>query len=118
MVCLYKQNSDKSLGVFLRALLLWVPAIIKLEGGFGAQKVREVVTMAVDWLRIKTEYINGDISYRDLAKKWGVPFPTLRDRAARESWKEAKEQQRNKVVTETSQKTVNKMYKGFFKLCL
>lgn len=65
--------------------------------------------MAVDWLRIKTEYINGDISYRDLAKKWSVPFPTLRDRAARESWKEAKEQQRNKVVTETSQKTVNKI---------
>lgn len=65
--------------------------------------------MAVDWLRIKTEYINGDISYRDLAKKWSVPFPTLRDRAARESWKEAKEQQRNNVVTETSQKTVNKI---------
>ena len=65
--------------------------------------------MTVDWLKIKTEYINGDISYRDLAKKWGVPFPTLRDRAARESWKDAKEQQRNRVMMETSQKTADKI---------
>lgn len=65
--------------------------------------------MAVDWLKIKTEYINGDISYRALAKKWSVPFPTLRDRAVREFWTEAKEQQRNKVVTETAQKTADKI---------
>lgn len=65
--------------------------------------------MAVDWLRIKTEYINGDISYRDLAKKWSVPFPTLRDRASRESWRESKEQQRDKVVIQTAQKTADKI---------
>ena len=65
--------------------------------------------MAVDWLAIKTEYINGGISYRKLAEKYEVPFPTLRDRAAREAWKEEKKEQRNKVVTNTSQKTVEKI---------
>lgn len=65
--------------------------------------------MAVDWLAIKTEYINGGISYRKLAEKYGVPFPTLRDRAAREAWKEEKKEQRNKVVTNTSQKTIEKI---------
>lgn len=65
--------------------------------------------MAVDWLRIKTEYINGNISYRKLAEKHGIPFPTLRDKAVGEKWSEQRNKQRNKVVTETEQKTVDKI---------
>lgn len=64
--------------------------------------------MVVDWLKIKTEYINGDISYRKLAEKYGVPFPTLRDRAVGEKWSEQRNKQRNKVVTQTAQKTAEK----------
>lgn len=64
--------------------------------------------MAVDWLKIKTEYINGDISYRKLAEKHSIPFPTLRDRAMNEGWKELRDKQRDKVVTRTEQKTVEK----------
>ena len=33
--------------------------------------------MAVDRLKIKTEYINGDISYRKLAEKHGIPLRTI-----------------------------------------
>lgn len=40
----YRQIAHKSPEVFLRALFAWVPAIKKLEGGFGALKLREVVT--------------------------------------------------------------------------
>lgn len=64
--------------------------------------------MAVDWLKIKTEYINGDISYRKLAEKHAIPFPTLRDRATNEGWKEQRDKHRNRVVTRTEQKTAEK----------
>ena len=64
--------------------------------------------MAANWLKIKNEYINGDISYRKLAEKHSVPFPTLRDRATSEGWKEQRDKHRNKVVTRTEQKSVEK----------
>ena len=73
-----------------------------------AGKTRESGVMAVDWLKVKTEYINGDISYRKLAEMHSIPFPTLRDRATSEGWKEQRDKQRNKVVTKTEQKTVEK----------
>ncbi|MBR2894342.1 MAG: hypothetical protein IKC03_01615 [Oscillospiraceae bacterium] len=65
--------------------------------------------MAVDWLKIKNEYISGGISYRKLAEKYGVSFPTLRDRATKEKWKDQRDVQRNKVVTKTEQKTEEKI---------
>lgn len=64
--------------------------------------------MAVDWLKIKTEYISGDISYRKLAEKHSVPFPTLRDRATSEGWKKQRDKQRDKVITKAEQKSVEK----------
>lgn len=65
--------------------------------------------MAVDWLAIKTEYINGGISYRKLAEKYGVSQSTIRKRAAAEKWSETKTEQRNKIRTKTEQKTVEKI---------
>lgn len=65
--------------------------------------------MAVDWLRIKSEYVNGSISYRKLAEKHGIPFSTLRDRAIGEKWSEQRNTQRNKVATKTEQKTTDKI---------
>lgn len=53
-----------------------------------------------NWNAIKAEYAKGGISYRDLAEKHGVSFPTLRDRAKRESWTAVTLQIRDKVVTE------------------
>jgi len=57
-----------------------------------------------DWIALKNEYVNTDISYRKLAEKYGVSFPTVRDRAKKEKWAEEKAAQRHKVVTVTSQK--------------
>lgn len=65
--------------------------------------------MAIDWLKIKNDYINGLGSYRKLAEKYGVRFSALKDVAVREKWADAKKQHTNKVRTETEQKTVDKI---------
>lgn len=65
--------------------------------------------MAADWLTIRTDYINGGGSYRQLAEKYGVPFSTLRDKATKGKWKKAKDEHWNNVVKETEQKTKEKI---------
>lgn len=53
----------------------------------------------MDWNEIRKEYIQGGISYRELAAKYGVPFRTIADRARSEKWVELREHARNKSVT-------------------
>lgn len=65
--------------------------------------------MAVDWLAIKTEYINGGISYRKLAEKYGVSANTICARAKAEKWREAKEEHLYKTCTKLVQKTEEKI---------
>lgn len=60
----------------------------------------------MDWRAIKTEYITGNISYRKLAAKHGVPFSTLRNRAIEEQWYKQKEQKGNELVTRSIEKAV------------
>ena len=64
--------------------------------------------MAVDWLRIKTEYINGDISYRKLAEKHGVSFNTLKEHAVAEEWSRLRTESHHNTTTATQQKIVEK----------
>ncbi len=59
----------------------------------------------VDWVAIKNEYVNTNISQRKLAEKYEISFNTLKDRANRESWAKAKKEQHNRITTETQQKT-------------
>ena len=61
------------------------------------------------WDKLQREYITTGISYRALAEKYGVSFSTLRDRAKREKWPELRESQRNKTVTNTVQKTAERL---------
>ena len=65
--------------------------------------------MAVDWLKIKTEYINGAISLRNLATKSGVSYSQLAKKAANEKWSEQRESQRITIESETNQKAVEKI---------
>ena len=65
--------------------------------------------MAVDWLTIRNDYVNGGGSYRQLAKKYGVPFSTLTDRATKGKWKEAKDNHWDNVTKEIEQKTTEKI---------
>lgn len=65
--------------------------------------------MAVDWLKIKTEYINGQGSYRKLAAKHGVSESALTKRAITEGWRAAREAHGSKIEAEIQQKTVEKI---------
>lgn len=63
------------------------------------------MTVAVDWLAIKNDYINGLGNHRELSEKYGVPQSTIRKRSASEKWAESKEEQRNIIGTLVEQKT-------------
>lgn len=63
----------------------------------------------VDWLKLKNEYINGNISYRKLAEKHGVSFNTLKDRAKKEKWFDERKKQHNEITTKSQQKTAEKI---------
>lgn len=65
--------------------------------------------MAVDWLAIRNDYINGGGSYRKLAEKYSVSFNTLKEKAVEEGWAKLKEDQRHKITTRTQQKTQDKI---------
>lgn len=56
-----------------------------------------------DWQAIKTEYITTDTSYRKLAKKHGVHYNAVANRAKQEEWVS----QRNQFCDRTVTKTVN-----------
>lgn len=65
--------------------------------------------MAVDWLTIKTEYINGHIPLRKLAEKHDVSYSQVAKVAASEKWAEQRESQRIKTESVTNQKVVEKI---------
>lgn len=64
-----------------------------------------------DWLKIKTEYITTDTSYRKLAEKYGVHYQTICSRSKAEGWVLLREQFRNKVITKTVEKNAEKTAK-------
>lgn len=53
----------------------------------------------VDYSKLKTEYLRGNISYRELATKHNVSFGTLRKVAAKEHWTELRNKTRTKADT-------------------
>ncbi len=50
------------------------------------------------WEQIKTEYITSEISYRALAKKYGISFSCLQSRGKAENWVGLREECRDKIV--------------------
>lgn len=52
-----------------------------------------------DWKKLKKEYIKGGISYRKLAKKYGVPLGTLTRIARRDNWVGLRKQAEDKAAT-------------------
>ena len=65
--------------------------------------------MAVDWLKIKNEYVNGLGSYRVLAEKHGVSVDTIKKRAAAEKWKAARTEYIPKLHQKVQEKTFDKI---------
>ena len=52
-----------------------------------------------DWLKIKTEYITTDTSYRKLAEKYGVHKDTVARRAKDEAWADSRRQHTDRTQT-------------------
>ena len=65
-------------------------------------------TKKADWNAIKAEYIGGEISQDKLAKKYGVAYATLRDRAQKEKWTDARQEARRKGVKKAAEKAAQK----------
>ena len=59
----------------------------------------------VDWNAIRAVYIAGGTSYRQIAKKYNIPFGTVRRRAQVEKWVKEREIAEHNVNTITAQKT-------------
>lgn len=54
-----------------------------------------------DWQKIKTEYITTQTSYRKLAKKYGVHYNAIANRAKQEGWVSQRDQFCDETVTKT-----------------
>lgn len=61
-----------------------------------------------DWLKIKTEYITTDTSYRKLAEKYEVSKAQIYKIGGEEHWVELREQFRSKTIAKTVDKIVEK----------
>lgn len=62
-----------------------------------------------DWIAIKNEYINGNISYRELSEKYDIPFHTLSRKAVDEKWHKLRVEQRKIIAEKTQKKTAEKI---------
>lgn len=62
----------------------------------------------VDWSKIRKEYIQGGVSYRALAAKYGVPLKNLARRAKDENWVDLREQANHNAATKTVEKVSSK----------
>lgn len=63
----------------------------------------------MDWVKIRNEYINGNISYRKLAEKHDISMSTLTKRAMQEKWTDKRKEQRKKIDIKVQQKTAEKI---------
>lgn len=68
--------------------------------------------MAVDWLAIRNDYINGGGSQRKLAEKYSVSYGSLRGRAEAEGWKKLRDEQLRKISAKTAQITADTIVKN------
>ena len=62
---------------------------------------------SVDWNAIRAEYIGGGISYRKLAKKYGVSINVLSPRATVEGWVAMRKEAETKATAKALQKTAD-----------
>lgn len=64
-----------------------------------------------DWIAIRNEYASTDISTRELADKYEIPYNTVRDRSLRENWAEFRTEQRSNIGAKTAQETAKAVAK-------
>jgi len=62
-----------------------------------------------NWIKIQTEFETSDVKLSVLARKYGIPYPTIRDRSRRESWERKTTESRKEIVKLTSKKVFEKI---------
>ncbi len=70
----------------------------------------------MDWKKLKAEYIAGGTSYRKLAEKHKVPFHTLRKKAAKEHWKDLRDEAAAKAATKIVEMESNRQAQRYERL--
>ena len=94
------------------------PLTISSVGGFlmpwgrnsnKAHKRKEVVRMAANWKKIRSEYIKGGTTYRALAEKYGVSPSSVEKRAAKEQWTATRENRLQETYQKIEEKTAEKI---------
>lgn len=63
---------------------------------------------SIAWAKIKQEYISTDISYKELAKKYGVSLRSIAGKASDEDWQTAKQNYCTQFASKLHQKTQEK----------
>ena len=72
--------------------------------------------MAIDWLKIKTEYITTDTSYRKLSQKYGVAVKNICLKSKSEDWIGQRQQYVNTTLTKTVNREQNKAVDRYTRL--
>lgn len=57
-----------------------------------------------DWKAMKLEYITGGLSYRNLAKKYGIPYQAIAKHGKDDGWGAAKTKYNDELMTKTIEK--------------
>jgi len=69
-----------------------------------------------DWGRVRAEYVSGNMSYRELSKRWGLSRTGLQQRATREGWYQQRLDYRKKVSEKREKIAENKAVREFERL--
>lgn len=63
---------------------------------------------AYDWAKIKTEYITGNVSIRDLCEKYNCPKRTMQIKCKNEKWVQARKDYQKQIVKKAVQKEADR----------
>ncbi len=64
---------------------------------------------AIDWIKLKNEYIHSKISYRKLAEKHKISESSVKKRGKAENWGLLRKEKYTKITAKVSQKTEEKI---------
>ncbi len=67
----------------------------------------------IDWVKIRNEYVTGNISQRALVEQYGIARRGLETRCSREGWVAAREEYRKRVSALAEEKAAEKQAEGF-----
>lgn len=62
--------------------------------------------MKIDWPSIRTEYVNGSMTYKDLADKHKLKDGTVRQRGNRDGWDKERDELTRRVTQEAQERLV------------